>query len=776
MTRTLIRYLFFAFGFMSLVFFVSGCRSTKYVPEGEQLLNRVQIKSTSSSDVSKSQLKSYLRQDANHRILGVWRLYLGIYNLSGRDDSKGINRWLRRIGEAPVLFDSTLIQRSVEQMELFMHNQGYFLTAVKDTATHSSSKKVKVTYTINPGPRYRLNKIFYQIEDSRVEPYVFSDTVRTLLRKDRGFVADLHNRERDRITKNLHNSGFYNFSKEYIYFIADSSIGNHRVNDTLVLVTPPENLAGRDKDGNHARYKIGEVYFQVGEDFQMSDDNFLLESSIDTLNHTGYQIIYRNKLAFKPEVLVNSSYIYPGDFYQIDLVEKTQSLLSGLRLFKYINIQFSERPKSLDSDGNYILDCVIHVVPSSFQSIAFAIEGTNSSGNLGAAGNVKYQHKNIFKGAELLTLNTRLARQNQFVNRGTTNEEFNTLEIGGEASVVFPSFIIPFRIEKFRQKFNPKTTVAIAYNYQERPDYTRTIASSRFGYTWKSGANSNHTLFPLDFNLVKIPYVNPDFKEYIDQTFLRHTYEDHLILNINYTYLYNQQEIGRRFRPFWYFRYGVESGGNLIDLLNPLWQESKSEEYGTLFGIRYAQYIKSDVDIRYHKPLTRNTSMTYRMFAGVGLPYGNLDVLPFEKRYFSGGANSVRAWPVRGLGPGSFNERASSFYNQTADIKLEMNLEYRFKLFWLLEGAFFLDAGNIWSIRPNVSLDGGLFEWDKFYKQFAIGTGFGTRFDFNYFIFRFDTGLKLHDPALQKGDRWIPFSRSYTWDDVAFNFAIGYPF
>lgn len=775
MIRTLTRFLFYIIGCVALILFVSGCRSTKYVPEGEHLLNRVHIKTTSSSDISKLELKSYLRQDANHRIIGMWRLYLGIYNLSGRDDSKGINRWLRRIGEAPVIFDSTLMHRSVEQMELYMHNQGYFLTSVKDTATFSP-KKAKVTYTIHPGPRYRINKLFYNIEDPNVAPFVFSDTTRTLLRKDRGFVSDVHNKERERITKNLHNEGFYNFSKEYIYFIADSSLGNYRINDTLVLVSPPENIAGRDEQGNHARYKIGEVYFQVGEDLQMSEDTLSLSSSLDTINYAGYHIMYKNKLAFRPEVLINSNYINPGDFYQIDLVEKTQSLLGGLRLFKYINIQFKERSESVDKDGNYLLDCTIHVVPSAFQSIAFAVEGTNSSGNLGAAGNVKYQHKSIFKGAELFTLSTRLARQNQFVSRGSTNEKFNTLEVGGEGSVVFPSFIVPFRIEKFRQKYNPKTTIALAYSYQERPDYTRTIASTRFGYTWKSGRNSNHSLFPFDFNLVKIPYVDPRFKEQIDQTFLRHTYEDHLILNLNYTYQYNQQEISKRFRPFWYLRYAIESGGNALDLLNPLWRDSKDEEYGTLLGIRYAQYLKSDADVRYHRPLTRRTSVTYRMFAGVGLPYGNLDVLPFEKRYFSGGANSVRAWPVRGLGPGTYNEPSSIFYNQSADIKLEMNVEYRFKLFWLLEGAFFLDAGNIWNIRSNVSLDGGLFEWDKFYKQFAVGTGFGTRLDFNYFIFRVDTGLKLHDPALPEGNRWIPFSRSYTWDDVAFNFAIGYPF
>lgn len=753
-----------------------GCRSTKYVSDGEQLLNKVQIKTSSSKDISKSELKSYLRQDENHKILWTFRFYLGIYNLSGRNDDRKINQWLKRMGEEPVIFDSTLVDRSVEQMTLYLNNQGYFLAEVEDTVKIRNPKKVKVVYKIKPGPRYTLNNVSYQIEDSVVKPFVLADTTRTALRRNRGFVLEAHNRERERITRRLQNQGFYNFSKEYIYFIADSTIGNHQINDTLVLMRPSDNVLGKDINGNHARYKINDVYFQVGEDFNFESDVDEGSTKYDTLFYEGNHILYKGKPQFKPGVLTNSSYINSGDFYQVDMVDRTQNLLRGMRFFKYINVQFDELEDKKDRDGNHLLDCYINVVPSSFQSVAFAIEGTNSSGNLGAAGNINYQHKNLFKGAELFTFNTRLSRQNQFINRGSIPERFNTLEIGGETSIVFPSFIIPFKIEKFRQKYNPKTTLGLSYNYQKRPDYTRTIASARMGYTWKSGAYSSHSLFPLDFNLVNIPYVNDRFKEIIDKTFLKHTYEDHLILNLNYTYLYNEQQTGRRYRPFWYFRYTAESGGNIISILNPLWEKRVGDQHGSLFGIRYAQYIKTDFDLRHHKPLSRNTSVTYRMFAGVGIPYGNLDVLPFEKRYFSGGANSVRAWPVRALGPGSYKEIDAYFYNQTADIKLEMNAEYRFKLFWILEGAFFLDAGNIWNINSNASMDGGLFELNEFYKQLAVGTGVGLRLDFNYFIFRIDTGLKLHDPTLEEGERWIPLNRKFVWDDVAFNFAIGYPF
>lgn len=764
-------------GLIVLVLLFSGCNTTKYVPENERLLARVQIKHD-ARDVSRDDLKSYLRQQENLRILGFWKLYLGIYNLSGQDTSKGINRWLRNIGEAPVIFDSTLVDRSVEQMGLFMRNRGYYLSQVEDTIRYPSLKKARVTYNIWSGPRYRLNDVFYRIEDKGLEHLVLNDSINSILRRGRGFTSDMHNRERDRITTMLQENGYYNFSKAYIYFLADSTIGGHRINDTLVIMRPPENVAGRTAGGNHAQYSIRNVYFQVDMDPQDISFSDVQEGLVaDTLFYEGVYIMYDKELAFKPDVLTNSNYIVPGDLYKASLVERTQSLLSGLRVFKYINIRFRDVDGQIDEQGRYLLDCVIQVLPGKYQSYSVEVEGTNSSGNLGAAGNFKYQHKNIFKGAELFTLNTRLARQNQFVIRGGDGEKFNTLEMGVDASVVFPKFFMPFRIEKFRQRYNPKTTIAVAYNYQRRPDYTRTIAHARLGYTWRSSRYSSHSLFPLDFNLVNIPTVSSAFWEYIERNpFLRYTYEDHLIANLNYTYLYNQQQLGRGPRDFWYFRFTAESAGNTLDLLSPLWSSGQTADYNTILGIRYAQYFKTDVDLRFHNSLGRFNSITYRFFGGIGIPYGNLNVLPFEKRYFSGGANSIRAWPVRSIGPGTFKDEAATFYNQTADIKLEMNVEYRFPLFWLLEGALFVDAGNIWGLRDDVSPEGGLFKWDTFYKQLAVGTGFGTRLDFNYFIFRIDTGLKLHDPSAIAGEKWIPFNRKYTWGDVAFNFAIGYPF
>lgn len=752
-----------------LLLFLGSCSSTKFVPEDEHLLTNVKIKNK-ARDISREKLKPYVRQHENTKLLGFWKFYLGLYNLSGQDDDKGFNRWLRRIGEEPVIFDPYLVSQSAQQMKLYLNNQGYFQASVHDTVIYRGKQKAKVVYSIDPGDRYYINDVDYRIEDDSIRNEVLADTLETLLREGRPFTVELHERERERINKNLRNKGFYKFSEEFIYFLSDTSIGDYRVNDSLIVMSPEEVLGKK----HHQKYRIDNVLFQVGigTNELLNEDTGRVTNGFDTLRFEGVFIVYEDELSFKPQLLTSSTYIRSNDYFNAELVDRTHQLLSGLRLFRYINIRFRETGRT-NKNNEPLLDCIISLSPGKPQSFSVDIEGTNSSGNIGAAGSFNYQHKNLFKGGEFFTLNTRLARQNQFVRSST--EEFNTIEIGGEASIVIPRFWIPLRIQQFRQRYNPRTNISLAYNYQRRPDYTRTIANARLGYNWRSSRYITHAFYPLEFNLVNIPDLSREFEERISETFLRYTYENHLIVNMNYSFLFNQQTLGQK-NDFWYFRANLESAGNVLSLLSPLWENGNNGDYSRLLGIRYAQYVKSDIDLRFHNRIDRYTSLVWRFFAGVGVPYGNLNVLPFEKRYFSGGANSIRAWPVRGLGPGSYSEEEFRFYNQTGDMKMEMNLEYRFKLFWLLEGALFVDAGNIWSIRESSSPEGGLFDVRNFYEEIAVGTGIGARFDFNYFIFRFDMGLKTHDPSLPEGERWIPLSRPWRWDDVGFNFAIGYPF
>jgi len=756
--------------FIGIILFLNSCVTTKYVPEGERLLAKVKI-DNSAENISNNELKSYVRQQENLKILGFWKFYLGVYNLSGHDESKKINRWIRKIGEEPVIFDSLLVERSVSQLTLFLNNQGYYQAEVSDAIRYPTKKKAKVEYIINAGPRYRIKDVFYRIEDDSLKYLILNDSSNSVLRPGRAFSVRLHDRERERITRRLNNQGYYAFSKDFIYFNVDSANADYLISDTIVI-SKPASQTSTDLQF-HSKYSIRDVVFHVGGNPQdVIFEGIAAHQFKDTINYQGFTIVFNDKLDFKPSVLTTSNYIYPGDLYRADLVERTQFLLSGLRIFRYINIRFREISDSYDKDGNKQIDCIIHLIQGDNISHSFSFEGTNSSGNLGAGGSFNYQHKNIFKGAELLSLSALIARQDQYIYK--SEKLFNTLETGGEASIVFPKFMLPIRIEKFRQRYNPYTTFSVSYNYQRRPDYTRSIASARLAYSWRSSRTTTHNFSLLDLNFVNIPKISFDFKNLIDSTFLTNIYKDHFILNTNYTITYNQQSIGRN-TSFWFLRYNFESAGNILNLVVPLFATPQEEDYYKLFSVRYAQYIKNEIDLRYNQRLNRLSSVVYRIFAGIAVPYGNLDILPFSKRYFSGGAYSLRAWPVRGLGPGFVECDYSRFYNQTADVKLEANLEYRFKLFWILEGAFFLDAGNIWDISKQSGREEGLFKFNEFYKQIALGTGFGTRFDFNFVLFRIDFGLKLYDPSVVQNIRWRPVS-GYNRNDYAFNFAIAYPF
>jgi len=755
-----------------------GCRSTKYVPDDAYLLNKVEVKNE-AKDISKEELRYYLRQRENVKILGFWRFHLGLYNLSGKDDSKGFNKWLRRIGEEPVLYNELLKDKTKEQLHLFLKNKGYFNAVVSDTVFFSDKKKkAKVSYIINSGERYSINELNYRIEDDSIQKYLLADTSKTYLKYGAPFDADLHDDERKRITRTMLNNGYYRFRKDHMYFVADSTVGNYQVNDSLIVIKDRIQFAGKeDSVLNHIKYKIKDVFFMVGFDPQKaSRDGQRYMSQFDTVKYEGCHILYRDNISFKADVLINSNYIFPGNYYNQELVEKTQALLSELQLFRFVNIRFKQIEDQFDDDGNGLLQCYVQLSPSKVQSYTFEIEGTNSSGNLGAAGSVKYKHKNLLRGGEVFDMRFRTAGENQVMKEDKGN--FQTLEIGGDASLSIPKFMIPFKIENFRRKYNPRTNFSLAYNYQRRPDYTRTIANGRVSYSWKASPLVKHYFAPLDFSVVNVPVIDSDFANAIDSTFLKYSYQDHLISSTSYTFIYNEQALSGN-RSYKYFQANLQSAGNILDGVSSLIARSGNEEYNEVFGIRYAQYVKADVEWRYHINVNKINSFAYRFFLGVGYPYGNLTVLPFEKRYFSGGANSIRAWPVRGLGPGSFVEKTLDYYNQTADIKFEVNAEYRFSLFWLLEGAFFIDAGNIWTIRSSgnqVMDEAGLFKFDRFYKQIAIGVGTGARLDFNYFVFRLDMGLKARDPALAPGQRWVLGTKPIRWDDMAFNFAIGYPF
>jgi len=753
------------------LFFISSCNITKYVPEDKYLLDKSIIKIDDKS-IKKSELETFCRQKPNKLILGKFRFHLGLYNLSKKGGNGWLSRTFRKIGEEPTVFDTSLLEKTKQQMALYLKNKGYYNEKIQDSVFFSN-QKATIYYFVSPGTPYKINRISYTVKDSSLNKLVIADTSNCLLKPGALFDIDNMQNERTRLEYYLRSKGYFNFSKDFVYFEADSSLHNYSVNLDFGI----KNIPHKENDStltflSHPVYKIGNIKIVIEKD-QFSDTikNRQPWNKADTFLINNIQVIYLDKVGLRPEMLVNNIYLAVDQLFNQQNVDETYRSLATLKIFKYINIIFTENaPLALNNIKS--LDCRIQLAVSIFQSYQTEVEMTHSAG-LGAAGSLTYQHKNLFKGAEIFDLKTNA--ETEALNKIGSSELFYTLELGVEAKVQVPKFFLPFTPDQFIRKFNPKTNFAVSYNYFHRPEFTQAIANLTFGYSWKGNKYTTFVVNPVDVNYVRMLSLTDSFKRWIDTTYLGHIYNDHFVPVSSFSFTYNSQRSNKNVF-FWFFRTNIEIAGNTTRLLSQTFNAKKDTigEY-QLFGISFAQYIKGDIDYRYYIPTNFTDKIVFRFFSGVAYPYGNSKSVPFEKQYYCGGANSIRAWEIQTLGPGSYQAPKNSYPNSNGDIKIEANTEYRFKLFWVLEGALFIDAGNIWAINRNDTREGALFQFNNFYNQIAVGTGFGTRFNFSYFLVRLDIGFKLRDPSEKENQRWA-FGKPINLGYFNPNIGIGYPF
>jgi outer membrane protein assembly factor BamA len=758
-----------------VVLTVMSCNPTKYIPEGETMLNDNHI-IINTDAVKKSDLLPYIKQQPNKKIFGT-RFHLGLYNLSNINKSKWPHSWLREIGEEPVVFDPYSTIRSKEQIQSYVASKGYFDGHVKDSVV-TENKKSDITYEVELIPPYTIHNIFYEIADTNIQNLCYYDSVNNIIERGKPYDVDILQAERTRFERLVKDYGFYEFSGDHISFSVDSSIGNRQVdiyysvkNYTKIDALNRTNLVP------HSVFKIRNIYIYpdfVPRTALEEGDAYL--NSLDTINYHGFYFVTAiEKPEIKYDLILQSLYFKPGSTYNLTNAEQSQAHLLTLKVFRLVNISYDILDENEAIDDKVMnIDCNIKLTLLSQQSYKVELEGTNSSGNLGGALNLIYQHKNIFHGAELFSM--KLKGAYEAFSQSNTNLG-STQEYGVETSLRLPRFLLPIlEKENFIKKYNPSTTILAAYNYQNMPFYTRTMANATFGYNWKAGDFQEHFVNPLQLNFVKLLSIDPEFEARIDSSYLAYSYKDVMIVGGNYSYIFSNQKI-KKSRDYWFLRINAETSGNILSMIEKLSGADKTEGVYNILGQPFAQYVRTDFDLRYNYTLNDVSSIVYRGFIGVGIPYGNSRALPFEKQYFGGGANGIRAWQVRTLGPGSYLPGASTFLNQTADIMIEANAEYRFKLFWILEGALFLDAGNIWTYNYDPSRLGSQFTFNKFYKDIAIGTGTGFRFDFNFVIARVDMGMKLRDPSISEGSKWIIMNRPYNFaDDFAIVLGIGYPF
>lgn len=755
--------LYFRFLIIIIIALSCSCNITSKIADGEYLLNKYKLDIVADRQTKKEiksiALSNFLTPKPNKRILGFLRFHLMLYNF-GRDSAE--NSWFRRIGEPPVKFDSLSLTKNYVQLHQALDNKGYFNAEIKDTVIYKN-KKANVIFHILPKTPYRILSIGYAIKDETMLSLIESDKQGSLLKPGNLVDAEVFDKERDRITALVRNQGYYYFSKDYSYFAIDSSLNKHEAAITIGINTNIPDSVNVNK-----RFKLNKIYIHT--DYSTAND---INQNNDTLQMGEYYIIYNQELKLKPQLLINALFLKGGDYFRINDVTLSYNKLTYLNVFKFINFQFT----ALKSDTSNLLDCNILLTPSSTQSFTIETGGTHTSGDLGVMGNVSYQNRNLLKGAEVLDIKLKTGAEVQRTAANTANEliPFNTFEFGPEARLKLPLFLAPIKSDYFNKLSNPSTIFTLLYNYQKRVDYERNLSLVSFGYNFNETKYKSHTFNPIEFNYVKIK-PTASFIQQIDATkdaYIINNYTDHLTVNLRYTYIFNDQDRQKQ-GNFTFFRLNFESAGNLLRLYNyvnnnPL---DSTNKY-SLFGVHFSQFVKLDLDYRYYQNFRNNTKIVYRIMGGLGVPYQNSRTLPIEKSYFAGGANDIRAWQPRALGQGSYSGSNSISYDKTGDVKLEANIEYRFPIYKFLKGAFFVDAGNVWMYYKDVDKINANFDYNRFYKEIAIGSGVGARFDFSFFIIRLDAAIPLRNPSAAENNRWVKDLRT---DNIVLNLGLGYPF
>jgi len=754
---------------------IQSCRSTKYVPDGEYWLENATV-NIDTKKISYLDLEPYIQQKPNFKTLAVFRLPLFMYNLSGRDTTKWINRTLRSGGEAPVIYDSTKVLQTVDNLTKVMVNKGYVHTKVTPDIK-VKDKKVKVVYRVKSGIPYQISNYQIDIPDSLFENKLSFGRIRqgsndsvltslninklllrnSLVKKDAIFDLDMLDEERDRVSSAFRRIGYYDFNKEYIGYIADTAYIHKDKVDLQLTVYP---YSQRQETGNaptdlHKQYRIKDVSFYVDYNpLEDGDVDKYVHSEVVYRNEGGYKIYYGKRGRYiKPYVILNSCFISPGSLYSETATTMTYNSFSQLHILKNVNIKYQE---VIENDSTK-LRCIITCVPDKRQGITMELEGTNSGGQFGVGASAGYTHRNLFRGSELF--NVKLHGGYEALSAKFSDFSKNYFEIGGEASITFPRFMFPFLNKDLRKRLQASTQLSANYTFQRRPNYfTRTILSSRFSYIWQNRRNNSikHTLDLVDVSYVHIPAadLNPTFLDKLTNAARAYSFTDHFILGTGYTYSNSNYNPAFGFRTrnrlnrLYSLRARVESAGNMLSLIASM-SGAKKDSLGSkeIFGTKYVQYVLGNIDYSQTIPLDEKNVIAWRLGGGVVYPYGNYKMVPIQKRFFSGGANSVRGWGIRELGPGSFYKPGADFYDQSGEIRFDANIEYRSKVFWKIELAAFLDAGNIWTIKKYEEQEKGNFSFSSFYKEIALAWGLGFRLDFDYVLIRLDCGWKFYDPA-----------------------------
>lgn len=735
-----------------------SCSTVKVIPEGETLLKENIIEVESADGVNADILNPYLRQQPNRSFFFGWKPFLSIYNWRNFKEN-GWDRFVTKLGHAPVLYDSLAAERSLSNIETQLNFLGYYHSKVEHRV-ETKGKKSRAFYDVELGKRYKIDHIEYEIRDREIRQHFFRNQRRTLLKEGAPLSEELLEKESERITSILRDKGYYNFSKFYFSFEADTLIGEGLAS-LKVKIAQHSRTDKSKEERSHLKYYIRDI--SLYSDHNPIDRGEEIEYRVREMpNFTLYD---KGSRTIRSGVLDKMNTLRKGELYSESEASNTYNRLTALRYFSGVNIQFDEvESDTLREYGE--VDCTIRLTPSKSQGYKINIEGSSNSNNLfGVSPAISYYHKNLFRGGEWFTLG--LMGNFQF----KLNEPVRSTELGISTGITFPNFLLlPDRL--FRG-WVPTTEINMGLNYQSRPEFTRNLISFIYKYNWRVGERFYYNFSPIQLNVIKLFNISPSFVETLKDPFIRAAYRDHFDLGSGVAFYYTTDASTIPTKSFFYVRWINDVAGNIISLFD---KSLPKDETGSklIWKTPYAQYVRSDFTVGYTYKTSPEQSLALRFNIGAGWAYGNSRALPFEKLFYAGGANSLRGWQPRSVGPGSAAmDTTFALPNQTGDFKLEGNIEYRFNMFWLLEGALFVDAGNIWTLRSEPGKEAGLFRFNDFKNSIAVNWGTGLRLNLDFVVLRLDLGVVARDPIAR---RWLSPGAWFKKDTYALQFGVGYPF
>jgi outer membrane protein insertion porin family len=768
--------------FIAALLFLSGCSARKFLKANETFYAGAKIKFDTQGRrigrqrVLENEMEDYITPKPSAKIFGmrpgVWFFY------AGGDGKKGVKKLMKtKLGKPPVLLKDATPDHTAKLLEGYLYNEGYFKSKVAHSV-ETKRKESTVVYTIRLERPFVLRDITFDSIRLPLSKLVWE---RSLLKPEQRYQLGRLEAEQKRIEKEMKDIGYYHFDHRYLLFDADSTVGNRSVDLDLKVESDMPQRATRV-------YRINQV--TIFPEYTLSSDSSATRG--DTLDIEGDRYVEKSHF-FRPEIITRAINIRKGDLYQRETQDLTLTHLMGLGAFKFVNIKY----KSAYRDSG-LLNAEIYLTPFKKKSIRAEFQGVSKSNNFVGPGiSVTFSNRNFLRGSELFQIKVTGAYEVQVTRQNQS--PLNATEFGIESSLMVPRFLTPIHHDFSASRYLPKTQFRIGYNLQNRIGYFRLNSfNAGYGYNWRETAAKTHELFPVEITYVKTDKTSVTFEELlVKNPVLAQSFQNQFIIGTRYSYTINTQlregQVDRYRKQTvqehsFYFNGMVNVAGNLIRAMQLQFAKNHEGAF-EIAGSPYSQFIKGEIDFRHYWQLTKTTKLVSRIDIGAGYAYGNSAELPYIKQFASGGSNSLRAFPARSVGPGSYYIRADPAYanaqvlfiDQRGDSKLEGNVEYRFDIYKSFKGAFFVDAGNIWLWHDDPARPGGKFDGDLFLGQLAVGTGFGLRYDFSFFVLRLDTAFPIRKPWLDPADRWvikdIDFS-SADWraSNLIFNIAIGYPF